>query len=166
MKVNSLESVYKLYMNDIYRYLLRLSGHPQTAEDLVQDTFIKAYDHLESYQGEEVRSWLFRIAINAYIDWYRKEKRHVQIDPGLIEKLNRSLEPGPEEKILQREKIDTCLYAVNCLPEKQKQAILLRDYHNLSYQEIAQILELSLTNVKVSIFRARQKVKEVIAGGL
>ena len=73
MRVDSLEALYKYYMNDIYQYLLRLSGHPQTAEDLLHDTFVKAYEYLESYQGETVRPWLFRVAHNIYVDWYRRE---------------------------------------------------------------------------------------------
>ena len=56
--MNSLENIYKQHMNNIYIYLLQLSGHRQTAEDLVQDVFLKAYHHLETYKGESVRPWL------------------------------------------------------------------------------------------------------------
>ena len=160
MKVN-LEVVYQSHMNALYSYLLRICGHPQTAEDLVQDTFIKAYDHLESYQGENVRPWLFRIAYNAYIDWYRREKRQVQTDPQLLAELNRGTGPGPEEAYLFQEQVDQWFKAVNSLPEKSRQVILLRDYYDFTYQEIAHILKISLTNVKVTLFRARRKIKEV-----
>ena len=162
MKRNTLEEVYKAHMQDLYKYLLSLCRHPQTAEDLVQITFIKAYEHLELYKGEKVRPWLFRVAYNSYIDWYRKEKRLVQTDPQLLATYNEQVTPSPEAEYLVKENIATWLQAVQQLPEKSKQVILLRDYYDFTYQDIAQILELSLTNVKVTLFRARKKIKEVM----
>ena len=162
MKGTSIEDIYKYHMKDLYNYLLQLSRHPQTAEDLVQDTFIKAYDHLESYQGERVRPWLFRVAYNTYIDHYRREKRQIQADPQLMDAINTNIVAGPEEEILFQERLGLWFKAVNTLPEKNRQIILLRDYYDFSYQEVADILNLSLTNVKVTLFRARQKIKEVM----
>lgn len=160
MKNNSLEAVYQSNMNALYSYLLSICGHPQTAEDLMQDTFIKAYDHLESYRGEAVRPWLFRIAYNTYIDWYRREKRQIQTDPRLLAELNRETGPGPEEGYLHQEQVNQWLEFVNGLPERSRQVILLRDYYDFTYQDIAHILKISLTNVKVTLFRARAKIKE------
>lgn len=162
MRTGSLESLYRYYMNHIYLYLLQLSGHPETAEDLVQETFIRAYEHLESYSGEQVRPWLFRVAHNAYIDWYRKSKRQVQTDPHIIATMNSGTEPSPEEHYLIRERVDGWLEALQNLPEPSRQVILLRDYCDLTYQEIADILGLSVSKVKITLYRARQKVKEVI----
>lgn len=162
MRTGSLESLYRYYMNHIYLYLLQLSGHPETAEDLVQETFIRAYEHLESYSGEQVRSWLFRVAHNAYIDWYRKSKRQVQMDPHIIATMNPGTEPSPEERYLIMERVDGWLEALQNLPEPSRQVILLRDYCDLTYQEIADILGLTVSKVKITLYRARQKVKEVI----
>ncbi|PKM82153.1 MAG: RNA polymerase subunit sigma [Firmicutes bacterium HGW-Firmicutes-14] len=167
MRANSLEAVYKLHMKDLYHYLLQLTGHPQLAEDLVQDTFVKAYEHLESYRGEEIRPWLFRVAHNTFVDRYRKEKRQVQTDPLIIANLNKQTQPGPEEDYLLREKLNNWLKALHSLPPVSRQVILLRDYHDFTYREITDILGLSLTNVKVTLFRARQKMREVMnADGL
>jgi len=166
VKAQSLEAVYRYHMNDLYRYLLLLSDHPQTAEDLVQDTFVKAYEHLESYRGEKVRPWLFRVARNAYIDWYRRERRQVQTDPGRFAGLTGGAAPGAEEEYLRREELRNWFRAVSLLPEKSRQAVLLREYHGFTYEEIAQVLGLSLTNVKVTLFRARQKIREVLRSGM
>ncbi len=166
MKTNSLEDVYQSHMNALYSYLLRMCGHPQTAEDLVQDTFIKAYDHLEGYRGENVRPWLFRIAYNTYIDWYRREKRQILTDPQLLAELNWDQSPGPEEDYLLRERVEKWLQAVNALPEKSRQVILLRDYYDFTYEDIAHILKLSRSNVKVTLLRARRKIREVKSDGL
>jgi len=160
--VKTLEDIYRSNMNDLYKYLLHLTGHPQTAEDLLQDTFIKAYEYLESFEGEKVRPWLFRVAHNAFLDWYRREKRRMQTDPALLDNLYEIAEAGPQERYLLQEKLKNWLGAVNSLPVKSRQIILLRDYHGFTYREIAQILATGLTSVKVILFRARQKIKEVM----
>ena len=162
MRVDSLEALYKYYMNDIYQYLLRLSGHPQTAEDLLHDTFVKAYEYLESYQGETVRPWLFRVAHNIYVDWYRREKRQIQTDPTILIELNPSVDPGPERLVLLKEGFDTWIEVSKLLPEKSRQILLLRDYYEFSYKEIAEILNISVSSVKITLYRARQKICEVI----
>ncbi len=159
---SSLEAVYKYHMNDIYHYLLRLSGHPQTAEDLLQDTFVKAYEHLESYQGEKVRPWLFKVAYHIYVDWYRREKLQIQTDPDLFAELTQVSDPGPEAEIIQREQFDSWLRATRVLQGKSRQILMLRDYYEFSYQEIAAILNVSLANVKVTLYRARLKIREVM----
>jgi len=162
MKGDSLDDVLKYHMNDIYHYLLKLSGHPQTAEDLLQDTFVKAFEHLESYHGEKVRPWLFKVAHNIYVDWYRREKRQIPTDPDLLAGLARAAGPEPEAEFWQREKIESWLAAMRLLSDKSRQILILRDYHGFSYQEIADILNLSLANVKVTLYRARITIREVM----
>ena len=166
MKGDSLDDVLKYHMDDIYHYLLKLSGHPQTAEDLLQDTLVKAFEHLESYHGEKVRPWLFKVAHNTYVDWYRREKRQILTDPDLLAGLTRTVGPGPEAEFLQREKFDSWLAALQLLSEKSRQILILRDYHGFSYQEIADILNLSLANVKVTLYRARTTIREVMKNEL
>jgi RNA polymerase sigma-70 factor (ECF subfamily) len=162
MKGVSLDDVLKYHMDDIYHYLLKLSGHPQTAEDLLQDTLIKAFEHLESYHGEKVRPWLFKVAHNIYVDWYRREKRQIPTDPDLLAGLRRTVAAEPDEALLQREKIESWLAALQLLSEKSRQVLILRDYHGFLYQEIADILDLSLANVKVTLYRARTTIREVM----
>ena len=164
--MKTLDDLYRDNMDDLYKYLLRLSGHPQAAEDLVQDTFIKAYDHLAGYKGEKARPWLFRVAYNAYIDWYRREKRQVNTDPGLLASIYSGQAQDPEECYRLKESFSSWLKVVGSLPEKTRQVIVLRDYHCFTYQEISEILGISLTNVKVTLFRGRQKIKEVMEDGL
>ena len=165
-RMSSLENIYKQHMNDIYVYLLQLSSHRQTAEDLVQDVFLKAYYHLEFYKGESVRPWLFKMAYHTYIDWYRKEKRAVQTDPQLMSTMVSQRTLNPEDRYLVKEKLRNWLAVTMSLPEKQHQVILLRDFYEFTYDEISQILNLSLANVKVLLFRARQTVNEVIKNEL
>lgn len=164
--MKNLDDLYRENMNDLYKYLLRLSGHPQAAEDLVQDTFIKAHDYLASYKGEKVRPWLFRVAYNAYIDWYRREKRQVNTDPGLLASLYPGQAQDPGEYYQLKESFCNWVKVVRSLPEKTRQVIVMRDYHDFTYQEISEILDISLASVKVTLFRGRQKIKEVMEDGL
>ena len=102
---NPLETVYKLYLNDVYKYLLHLSKHPQTAQDLTQETFYRAYLYLDNYQGEKVKPWLLHVARNVFIDCCRKEKRHISIDSVDVERVFYSGQAGPEEIYLLSEEI-------------------------------------------------------------
>lgn len=162
MKTGSLEKVYRAHMNALYNYLIQLCGHPQTAEDLLQDTFLKAYENLESYTGERVRPWLFRVAYNTYIDWYRKDKKLIKTDPRILDNLVTGKAASPEQDYLIRDDLRQWLRVVGLLPDTSRQIVILRDYYDLSYQEIADILGLSLSTVKIRLLRARRKVREVI----
>ncbi len=166
MEYKNAEDIYRRYMNELYHYLLQLSGHPQTAEDLVQDTFIKAYTYLDSYDEITIRSWLFKVARNAYIDWYRREKKQVPTDPLDLSAANTGTSISPESHYLILEDINRWLHAVYALPKPYKEVILLRDYYSFSYEEISSVLQISNANVKVRLFRARQKINEVIQDGL
>jgi len=80
IKLNSLESIYQYYVKDVYRYLYSLSYDHHTAEDLVQETFYRAYLYLEDWKNERIKPWLFRVAHNAYVDYQRKASRSIVKD--------------------------------------------------------------------------------------
>ncbi|WP_031513017.1 sigma-70 family RNA polymerase sigma factor [Desulfofalx alkaliphila] len=163
MEQGNLESIYKYYLNDVYRYLLQLCKHPQTAEDLTQETFYRAYLYLDSYQGEKVKPWLLRVARNAFIDWYRKEKGQIALEP-LVANCPDMGQKGPEERYLLIEEINRWAQALATLPTKQKQAVILCDYYGFSYQEAAELLNITPANLKVSLYRGRNKTKELLKG--
>ena len=158
---NSLEAVYKLFLNDIYKYLLHLSKHPQAAQDLTQETFYRAYLYLDNYQGEKVKPWLLHVARNVFIDWHRREKRHISLSLVESERISNSGPAGPEEIYLLSEAMHEGLKVLNSLPKKQQLGILLCDYYGFSYQEAADWLSISLASLKVSIFRGRKRIKEL-----
>lgn len=157
----SLDDLYLLHMNDIYRYLLKLTRDKGTAEDLTQETYARAFQFLSSYQGEKVRPWLFKVAYHTFIDWYRKNKR------SLIKPLSDKLAAAshsfdqPAEELLRQEIWRQFAAITQSLPHKQEQALILYYFHQLSYEEIAKILNLALTDVKISIYRGRQKLRKL-----
>jgi RNA polymerase sigma-70 factor, ECF subfamily len=160
MDKNSLDYIYKLYMTDIYRYLLYLCKDKYLAEDLLQDTFFRAYLYLEDCPPDNVKPWLFRVAHNSFIDSQRKNKRS---SPSDNELLNNIIDPKDTEKeLLIKEQLDLVQSVMKNMPEKQRESLKLCVFKGLSYKEAAEIMGVSLSHIKILIFRARQTLKENI----
>ncbi|CAM4272657.1 RNA polymerase sigma-70 factor (ECF subfamily) [Paenibacillus endophyticus] len=156
---NSIDELYMLYMKDVYRYLLFLCQDRHTAEDIVQETFYRAYLYLDSYKGERVKPWLFRTAHHALIDYKRKEKRTSPQEAAYFENLQSRV--TPEMLFLHKERLSELGILIDRLREKQKQALLLHDWHELSYAESADIMGVGLSHYKVLLFRARQTLRQL-----
>ncbi|MBS4200910.1 sigma-70 family RNA polymerase sigma factor [Bacillus sp. FJAT-49732] len=154
----SLESIYQFYFKDIYRFLLSLCRNHHTAEDLVQETFLRAYLHVEDYENASIKSWLFTVAYHAFIDYHRKQKRIELKQESFFSKLF-DRKKTPEETVVIQEDIQEIINLLEDLPEKQKYAVLLHDFHDLSYTEAATIMNVSLANFKVVLFRGRQAMR-------
>lgn len=155
----SLDDLYKSYFHDLYRFLLSLCHNHHTAEDLLQETFYRAYLYLENYKDEHVKTWLFTVARNVFIDHYRKQKRTVIKDQPYFKQFEHD-DKQPVDHVLLADYLDGIINDINELPEKQKQAIILRDFHDFSYKEGAKVMNVSVANFKVSLFRGRQAIRE------
>ncbi|PLS17437.1 RNA polymerase subunit sigma [Bacillus sp. M6-12] len=155
-----LEEAYKLYVNDLYRYLFSLSRDHYIAEDLVQDAFYRAYVSLDDYEISNIKAWLFKVAYHAFVDYQRKNKR-VIFEDGVLDHLDANLET-PERMMVEKEAFKLLIKDVNSLQENEKHAILLCDLHDLPYQEAAEILELKLNTFKSHLSRGRKKLMEVV----
>lgn len=156
--MKTLDQCYEAYAPEIYRYIYSLCYNRELAEDIMQETFYKAYSQLESIQNEAIRSWLFRIAHNAFLDYIKKEKRSFPKELDFFQ--DQLKEASFEKQLLEKERFQEVLQAVDALPFQQKQALLLWSVHQLSYREIAAIIHLSESSVKSLIFRARAKLKK------
>jgi RNA polymerase sigma factor (SigM family) len=161
---NELDQLYRHYAKPLYFYLLKMSGSEQLAEDLTQETFIRATVLLSSYKQEDVRAWLFKVARNAYLDEWRKRKRWkwVPFAEYLFTK-NEMISPYglPEEKILQEEEKEDLWELLSYLPEHYRTILYLREYEGFSYEEIQEILDLSPGQVKVMLHRARKRISQL-----
>lgn len=159
----NLDELYQYYFNDIYRFLLSLSHDHHIAEDLLQETFFRAYLYLENYEDEHVKTWLFTVARNTFIDHYRKEKRMIVKDQPFF-KQYRDDHKQPLDQIVLSEQIQHVKKLLEHLPNRQKQAVLLRDFHDFSYKEGAKVMNVSIANFKVLLFRGRQAIRKRKAG--
>ncbi|MGY5341367.1 sigma-70 family RNA polymerase sigma factor [Paenibacillus glucanolyticus] len=159
MKLNSLESIYQHYVKDVYRYLYSLSYDHHTAEDLVQETFYRAYLYLEDWKEERIKPWLFRVAHNAYVDYQRKASRSTVKESVFFEQVvDRDT---PENTLLQQEVRHEIGQMLTAIPENQRQAIILVDFHQFTYQEAADIMGITLSHIKILLFRARQRLRDM-----
>jgi RNA polymerase sigma-70 factor (ECF subfamily) len=142
-------------MNVIYR----MCGDMQLAEDAAQETFIRVWLRLSSYSPRvSLRNWLYRIAVNAAIDMLRKEKR---IMPQAVEDLHLlDSQPGPEAMLASAESTRMVQAAVLTLPDASRAVLVLREYEDLSYQEIAESLDIPVGTVMSRLNYARKLLKE------
>ncbi|MGM1045613.1 RNA polymerase sigma-70 factor, ECF subfamily [Paenibacillus uliginis N3/975] len=158
MKRDDLDRIYQKYMKDVYRYLYSLCRDHHMTEDILQETFYRAYLHLENCKDDQVKPWLFRVAYHAFIDAKRKNKRTIIQDIGFFNTLS---QPSTLEKqVMEQERWDELKLAIDELPEQQKQAILLYEFHQMSYQEASDLMKVGLSHFKILLFRARQKLRQ------
>lgn len=154
--LHSLEELYHHYREPVQHYLYRLSNSTDQAEELTQETFIKAGIGILTFRGESsVATWLFRIARNTYLNSVRGAKTYnVDIErvPSLFDS---RLERDPARQHAANEQRDQITRALGTLSEKQRSILLLRDLDGLSYSEIADVMGMGLSAVKVNLFRAR-----------
>ncbi|PAV29369.1 hypothetical protein CIL05_10895 [Virgibacillus profundi] len=153
-----IEQLHKKYATDVYRYLLSLTKNHHTSEEITQETFYRAYIFLHDSRIDNEKAWLFRVAHNTYIDYLRKNKRFVIKEQDYFHQI-KTLEKSIEDQYLSKEMLDDLRLSLDKLPVKQKQAILLADFNNLSYKEAAEILEVTPNYFKILLFRARQKLR-------
>jgi RNA polymerase sigma-70 factor (ECF subfamily) len=157
----SLEQLYRLYREPVRRYLCQLCGADDLAEELAQETFIKAYTGLLTFRGDcSVATWLFRIARNLYLNSLRRPDP-ARIDTEELLAIPDSAGLGdPVERYAAGERRDLIGQALAQLPEQQRSVLLLRDAEGLAYIEIADVLGISLGAVKVNLFRARNAFRQ------
>ncbi|WP_164669666.1 sigma-70 family RNA polymerase sigma factor [Virgibacillus doumboii] len=159
-----LENLYKQYAKTLYFYLMRLSGSAQLAEDLTQETFVRATIHLNTYEGEEARGWLFKVARNAYLDEWRKQKRRKTFPLlSIFSSKQDMISPYgiPEDSLLMHETLQQLEDLLEFLPEQYRSVIYLREFEEFSYKEIMEALQLTEEQVKVTLHRARKRLSSL-----
>lgn len=152
------------YESKVYSLSLRMLRNPEDAEDVLQDTFLRAYRGLKSFQGNSTFStWIYRIAANSALMRLRKK----QLPTVSIEDADErdaplnivDWKPGPAEQLLTEETRVAMEQAIEALPPEFRQVFILRDVEELSNAEVAEVLDLSVAAVKSRLHRARLKVR-------
>jgi RNA polymerase sigma-70 factor (ECF subfamily) len=144
----------------IYALAYRTLGREEEARDVVQEAFLRAFRGLKGFKGEaKFSSWLYRITLNLCRDWIRRERRAplVQVpegvDPVDMADAQASPEPSVEDLVADREMSAAVAKAMAELPEEQRTAIMLKEYHGLTFQEIADQLDCPLSTVKTRLYQ-------------
>lgn len=156
------------YKNGIYNLIFQMIKNHEETEDLVQETFIKAFHNLQSYNNSYAFStWLYKIAYNHSIDAIRKKKlktlpldRPIKLKEGEVHHQIKDNALSPEGSYIFSERKALIKKTISELPERYRQAIILRHQDDKSYEEISEILKIPLGTVKARIFRAREMLKK------
>ncbi|MEP7136410.1 MAG: sigma-70 family RNA polymerase sigma factor [Chloroflexota bacterium] len=160
------------YSSPIYRLGLKMLGTPQDAEDVLQNTFLNVLTHLSSFEGRSsLSTWLYRIAANEALMLIRKKKPEVNVDDFQAGDNDEDLLPTqfvdwsalPEDELLSGEGKKNLDAAIQTLPESMRVVFLLRDVEGLSIKETADALNLTETNVKTRLLRARMFLREQLS---
>ncbi len=161
------------YVDQLYGAAMRMTRNPADAEDLVQETYTKAFAAFRSFeQGTNLRAWLFRILRNTYINAYRKAQREPLStsadelsDPQLLEVDARSTggTRSAETEALERLGDTEIIEAMQALPEDFRTAVYLADVEGFSYKEIAEIMETPVGTVMSRVHRGRKSLRSLLA---
>jgi len=150
-------AIYRRHREQLFRYLYYLTGNPDEAQELLQETFFQAYQSLGSYRGNaKVSTWLYGIARNVCHKEWDKEKRRRAIS--LAE--DHSLSQTPEDIVAQSETHRALLNALVALPSPQKEVVILRSFNDLSFKEIGAILGQKENWARVNYYRAKLELRK------
>lgn len=155
MTTKGYNEIVDLWADAVFRFIFKQLRHEEDARDVVQNAFEVLWKNHADLKAEKAKSYLFSTAYHNMIDFIRKQKR---LD--YVEEIDESAKGGTAA--YQSDLKEVLDRALDTLPEKQKSVVLLRDYEGYSYEEIGGILELSESQVKVYIFRARQTLKKYL----
>ena len=153
----------RCHREGVINVVYRMCGDAGLAEDAAQEAFIRAWQHLASYQPRSpFRNWVYRIAANVALDVLRREKETVDVDAVPVAAPG----PGPEAALIEKERAERVRQAVLALPPASRAVLVLREYEGLSYQEIADTLDIPVGTVMSRLSYARNRIRESLASYL
>jgi RNA polymerase sigma-70 factor (ECF subfamily) len=154
MTVKEYNNTVELYSDNVFRFILKNIRDEEKAKDIVQDSFAKMWQKSDEIKAEKAKSYLFTTAYRSMIDLIRREKKQGNWDEVPEKDYSHSRNYTGLSEVLEA--------ALSRLSEIQRSVVMLRDYEGYDYQEISDITELSLSQVKVYIFRARKTLKDYL----
>lgn len=166
----AMEMLFSRHKQKVFNYALRILANRADAEDITSDVFVRLFDkNYEFRPGAKFTTWLFTVVRNACIDRIRKRQKTVswwvksdnsgELKEWVVEDTTEAADAG----VLKGEISDEIQKAMHKLPLNQKEALVLREFQNLSYQEIGAIMQCSIENVKILIFRGREQLRKELS---
>jgi len=157
--VDSFNQLVLRWERPIYALAYRVIGREEEARDVVQETFLRAFRGIKNFRGQaKFSSWVYRIALNLCRDWIRRERRApIQAAPEGVDLVELAAEQGPVESIetlvARNDMSQAVAAAMARLPEEQRTAIILKEYHGMTFQEIADLQGCPLSTVKTRLYQ-------------
>ena len=153
--MTDIENLYKRYAGDVRRFALYLCGDVIMADEITSDTFVRAWIAADRIRQPTVKSYLFTIARNAYIDLLRRAARHTQLDENMLD-----TRISPLTQMEQSAEVGAVLVALQQLPEMDRTVLLMRALDEMPYEEIAETLGITVVAARVKVHRARLKLMQ------
>ena len=153
--MTDIEDLYRRYAADVRRFALYLCGNVAMADDITSDTFVRAWMAAAPILQPTVKSYLFTIARNAYIDFLRRDTRHTELDESMPDR-----RVSAQAHMEQSAEVAVVLAALQRLPEMDRTVLLMRALDEMPYEEIALTLGIPVVTAKVKVHRARLKLMQ------
>lgn len=166
---NAFGTLVASYEKFIFNVACKMFSNSEDASDIAQEALIKAYKNIDKFDfNSSFSTWLYRITVNACIDEMRRRKGRESIsidaedeESGLALQIE-DTSLGAEERVIQNETVSEVRAAIDKLSEEHKTVIILRDLQDMTYEQVAQTLDLSIGTVKSRLARARKSLKDII----
>ncbi|MEG6523310.1 RNA polymerase sigma factor [Desulfotomaculum sp. 1211_IL3151] len=163
MRHDTLEELLLEEAKTVFKYLLKMGASKEDAEDIVQETLYKTIKNIDAIDEEKVRPWLFKVSINSYYSLYNKKKKQSNLSANDSHNL-KMLTESTEDYFISEETKQSIQKALNLLKPSYRELLVLKYIIGLSYKDIANTLEFNEEKVKVYLYRARNKFKEIWEG--
>ncbi len=158
-QTDAFDDLYKHYKHKIFNYFYRMTGNRENAEDLTQETFLKAYQGIDRFEGRSsISTWLFRIAVNTYLNAVAKTKQAPE--ECTVETIK---DPSSLTKEMELRELQWCMQKfLSDLPDSYRTPIILYELQGLRIKEIAEIMNISPETVKIRLIRGRKKLRAIM----
>lgn len=153
-------SILSDYRNHVYSLAVRIMGNREDAADVTQDVLVRLWERRNEVEEARRKAWTLRVTRNACLDALRRRQTRSRYTPSSDEEVGTSDTPLPDVLASSSEVRSHLEHALHALDEPYRSLIVLREIHDLAYTDIAETLDLSLTNVKVYLHRARKRMRE------
>ncbi|MDR3325323.1 MAG: RNA polymerase sigma factor [Spirochaetaceae bacterium] len=162
MPVSEFTKLYDMAFPVLFRVAWRIAGSAEAAEDLCQDAFSRLYEKDMSFPNlDEAKYWLIRVVKNVSLNYAKRKQREVRVYEKALHEDGRESTSG-EGELLKEETVRDVQEALKKLPVKLREVLILKEYTEFNYKEIGRILGISEGNVKVRIFRARERLQVIL----
>jgi len=169
--IGAFDELFERFEKRVFNCAYHISGNYHDASDIAQEAFIRVFNSIQTFRGDaNFLTWIYRIVTNVYLDERKKSKAHrqtslddyIELDENSVSRQIEDDSPSPEEIVENKERAKTVQDAINSLPEYQRVIVTLYHVQNLSYDEIADILQLPIGTVKSRLNRARLALSELL----
>jgi len=158
-KVPELEELYSGIKDKLYYYIMKLSGNSHIAEEIVQETFCRALEQILIDKRELNTAWFYTVARHLYFSYIKKQSKYKYTEN--LDKQHEDSANNPDNNLIKSDEATAIKKVLSQLKDSYREILELREFKELSYDEIAKITGLSLVQVKVTLYRARNKFKEL-----